>query len=212
MPVRGRFITLEGGDGAGKTTQAELLENWLTARGYEVVRTREPGGTALGTAIRRLLLHGGARIGQLAPRAEALLYAADRAQHVADVVRPAIERGAIVVQDRYIDSSLAYQGAGRVLDLAEVRKMSEWATEALWPELTVLLDVPPDVSEERRAERGEAADRLESETQSFHRAVREGFLDLARAEPDRFLVLDAAQPIGEIHEAITARVERLFDV
>ncbi|WP_440312010.1 dTMP kinase [Leucobacter chromiireducens] len=205
----GLFVTLEGGDGAGKTTQAELLEAWFVARGREVVRTREPGGTPLGAEIRRLLLHGGDEIGAVDPRAEALLYAADRAQHVATVVRPALERGAVVVQDRYIDSSLAYQGAGRVLDGGEVRQLSEWAVDGLWPQLTVLLDLPTEAAAARRQARGGASDRLESEAEAFHVAVREGFLALAAAEPERFLVLDATSSVTELHEHIVARITQL---
>ena len=207
--MSGIFITLEGGDGAGKSTQAELLGAWLETRGYEVVRTREPGGTRLGAEIRRLLLHGGEDVGDVDPRAEALLYAADRAQHVAKVVRPALERGAVVVQDRYIDSSLAYQGAGRVLDVSDVRRISEWASEGLRPQLTVLLDVDPEVAVSRRESRG-GTDRLEDETDDFHRAVRQGFLELAEADPDRYLVLDADQPAEELNEAVIARVAPLL--
>lgn len=208
--MTGLFITFEGGDGAGKSTQAELLGAWLEERGHEVVRTREPGGTRLGAEVRQLLLHGGDAVGDVDPRAEALLYAADRAQHVAKVVRPALERGAIVVQDRYIDSSLAYQGAGRVLDLDEVRRISEWAAGGLWPHLTVLLDLDLDAAAERRRARGGAADRLEAEAAEFHAAVRTGFLALAQADPDRYLVLDAAQPADALHAAILARVAPLI--
>ncbi|MFT4231453.1 MAG: dTMP kinase [Leucobacter sp.] len=208
--MTGIFITLEGGDGAGKSTQAELLGGWLEHRGHEVVRTREPGGTRLGLGIRELLLHGGEEIGEVDARAEALLYAADRAQHVARIVRPALERGAVVVQDRYIDSSLAYQGAGRVLDVADVRGISEWAAGGLWPHLTVLLDVDPGIAAERRRGRGGRADRLESEAAEFHSAVRAGFRALAAADPDRYLVLDAAQPADELHTAILARVAPLL--
>jgi len=204
--MSGLFITLEGGDGAGKSTQAEMLAAWLEARGHEVVRTREPGGTSLGAALREQLLHGG----DVSPRAEALLYAADRAQHVAEVVGPALERGAVVVQDRYIDSSLAYQGAGRPLDVAEVKGLSEWASEHLWPDLTVLLDVTPELAAKRRAAAGDAADRLEAEAQEFHQRVREGFLRLADEDRSRFLVLDAALPIDELHTAIIARVTTLL--
>ena len=208
--MTGLFITLEGGDGAGKTTQAELLEAWLAERGHEVVRTREPGGTRLGVEVRRLLLHGGDEIGAVDARAEALLYAADRAQHVAKVVRPGLERGAVVVQDRYIDSSLAYQGAGRVLDVDDVRRLSEWATEGLSPDLTVLLDIDPETAAERRRARGGEADRLEAEAAEFHAAVRAGFRSLAQAEPDRFLVLDAARPADELNAQIIARVSSLL--
>lgn len=208
--MTGIFITLEGGDGAGKSTQAEMLEAWVHSRGYEVVRTREPGGTRLGAEIRRLLLHGGDEIGEVDPRAEALLYAADRAQHVAKVVRPAIARGAVVVQDRYIDSSLAYQGAGRPLDVADIRGLSEWAADGLWPALTVLLDLDPAEAAKRREVRGAAADRLEAEAAEFHGRVRDGFLACARADPDRFLVLDASRPVDVLHTAILARVAPLL--
>lgn len=204
--MTGIFITFEGGDGAGKTTQSELLSGWLATRGLEVVRTREPGGTPLGVRVREILLHGGDEIGAVDARAEALLYAADRAQHVAQVVRPAIARGAVVVQDRYIDSSLAYQGAGRVLDTAEIRGLSEWATGGLWPHLTVLLDASTELAAERRAARGGAADRLEAEAAEFHAAVRAGFLALAQEDPDRYLVLDASLPADELHARVLARV------
>lgn len=213
--MRGLFITLEGGDGVGKSTQAKLLAEWLAGEGREVVRTREPGGTALGLEVRRLVLHGGDEIGAVDPRAEALLYAADRAQHIATVVRPALERGAVVVQDRYIDSSLAYQGAGRVLDVSDVRRVSEWAVDGLWPDVTVLLDLAPERAIARRESRdsvdGTAADRLEAEAHEFHAAVRSGFLELAQSEPDRFLVVDAEQSAEEIHEQIRARVASLLD-
>ncbi|NLA64529.1 MAG: dTMP kinase [Leucobacter sp.] len=198
----GLFVTFEGGDGAGKSTQADLLATWLEAQGYEVVRTRDPGGTPLGSAVRALLLHGD----HVDQRAEALLYAADRAQNLAEVVRPALARGAVVVQDRYIDSSLAYQGAGRPLPSSEIRELNEWATEGLWPQLTVLLDVSPDLAARRRASAGQQADRLEREAAEFHHRVREGFLALAAAEPDRFLVLDAAQEVKELHTQILSRI------
>lgn len=208
-PRNGLFVTFEGGDGAGKTTQAELLAGWCSALGREVVRTREPGGTPLGVELRRILLHGGDEIGAVDARAEALLYAADRAQHVASVVRPALARGAAVVQDRYIDSSLAYQGAGRVLDVAEVRGISEWATQGLWPHLTVLLDIEPEAAADRREARGGGTDRLEAEAEAFHGAVREGFLALAAAEPERYLVLDATRPFAQLHGEITRRVAEI---
>jgi dTMP kinase len=200
------FLTLEGGDAAGKTTQAVALERWLTGLGRTVVRTREPGGTPLGTEIRDLVLHGGA----VSPRAEALLYAADRAHHVATVVRPALARGDVVVQDRYLDSSVAYQGAGRVLDPAEVRWLSTWATEGLLPDLTVLLDLDPAVARERRGGRA-AEDRLESEHDEFHDRVREAFLSLAAEAPNRFVVLDAELPPEEVAVRIRAAVEPLLD-
>ncbi|UOQ61687.1 dTMP kinase [Leucobacter rhizosphaerae] len=204
--MAGLFITLEGGDGAGKTTQSEMLAGWLEERGHEVVRTREPGGTTLGVELRKLLLHGGS----VDPRAEALLYAADRAQHVATIVRPALERDAVVVQDRYIDSSLAYQGAGRVLNVEDVRRISAWATEELQPELTVLLDIAPEAAAARRVARGGTADRLESEATEFHQSVRDGFRALAKADPHRFLVLDATLPPEELHLQIVGRVSALL--
>jgi len=200
------FLTLEGGDGAGKTTQAVALEQWLTELGRTVVRTREPGGTALGAEIRSLVLHGD----HVAPRAEALLYAADRAHHVATVVRPALERGDVVVQDRYLDSSVAYQGAGRVLDPEEVRALSTWATEGLLPDLTILLDLDPATARDRRGGRA-AEDRLESERDDFHDRVRAAFLALAAADPDRFVVLDASEPPDAIAARIRSAVEPLLD-
>lgn len=208
--MSGIFITLEGGDGAGKTTQAEMLERWLEGRGLEVVRTREPGGTRLGTELRRLLLHGGDEVGDVDARAEALLYAADRAQHVAKVVRPALERDAVVVQDRYIDSSLAYQGAGRVLEVDEIRRISEWAAGGLWPHLTILLDLDSDTGMRRRRARGGTADRLESEAAEFHASVRDGFRALAKADPHRYFTVDASLPIDEIHTRIVGRVSGLI--
>ena len=209
--MRGVFITFEGGDGAGKTTQVRLLEEWLTERGQEVVRTFEPGATPLGAEVRKLLLHGGEEIGAIDPRAEALLYAADRAQHVAQVVKPALARGAAVVQDRYIDSSLAYQGAGRVLQVDDVRRISDWAAVGLWPELTVLLDIDAETAAERRRQRGGADDRLEAEAVEFHEAVREAFRGFADADPRRFLKLDASRSIEELQLAIRARVASLLD-
>lgn len=196
------FLTLEGGDSAGKTTQAAALEGWITGLGRTVVRTREPGGTALGAQIRSLVLHGD----HVSPRAEALLYAADRAHHVATVVRPALERGDVVVQDRYLDSSVAYQGAGRVLDPEEVRRLSTWATDSLLPDLTILLDLAPAVARGRREGRA-TEDRLEAEPDDFHDRVRAAFLALAAAEPERFVVVDAALPADEITARIRTAVE-----
>jgi dTMP kinase len=203
----GLFVTLEGGDGAGKTTQARMLEDWLVASGRTVVRTREPGGTDVGVLIRDIVLH---HRGDIAPRAEALLYAADRAHHVASIVRPALERGDVVVQDRYLDSSVAYQGAGRVLDGDEVRQLSLWATGGLLPDLTVLLDLDPARARARLDADDKPFDRLESERDDFHARVREAFLALAAAEPERFLVLDAARAPEELAADIRARVSALL--
>jgi dTMP kinase len=205
--MTGLFITFEGGDGSGKTTQINLLASWLESEGHTVVITREPGGTDLGTELRNIILH---REGFIAPRAEALLYAADRSHHIHTLVRPALKRGEIVVQDRYLDSSVAYQGAGRVLDPTEVREISLWATERLMPDLTVLLDVPASVAKERQATGERQYDRLEAEAEDFHTRVRESYLALAAEEPERFLVIDGESSIEEIHEAIVVKVSDLL--
>jgi dTMP kinase len=205
--VAGLFITFEGGDGSGKSTQSKLLTEWLTDAGHTVVHSREPGGTELGTELREIVLH---RRGFIAPRAEALLYAADRAHNIATQVRPAMERGDIVIQDRYLDSSVAYQGAGRVLDATEIRDISLWATEGLLPDLTVLLDLSAEDARERIAATRDTYDRLEAEASDFHERVRAGFLALAAAEPDRFLVLTATEPIDAIAAAIQTRVVGLL--
>lgn len=200
----GLFITLEGGDGVGKSTQAALLEEWLRERGRTVLRTREPGGTPAGVEIREIVLH---HRGDIAPRAEALLYAADRAHHIATVVRPALERGEVVVQDRYIDSSVAYQGAGRVLDADQVRDLSLWAAEGLLPDLTILLDLDETAARARLDTSRTRYDRLEAERSEFHARVRAAYLGLPEAEPQRFLVVDAALPVAEIAADIRRRLE-----
>lgn len=205
--MAGTFITFEGGDGSGKTTQIGLLNDWLVAGGHTVVVTREPGGTDLGKELRDIILHS---TGFIARRAEALLYAADRAQHIATVVRPALERGEIVVQDRYFDSSLAYQGAGRVLDVAEVRELSLWATERLIPQLTIVLDVPADVAKARQLEDDRRFDRLEAEAEDFHQRVRDSYVALAQAEPERFIVVDGTASVESIHQVIATRVSDLL--
>jgi dTMP kinase len=204
--VTGLFITFEGGDGSGKTTQARFLSDWLQASGRTVVHTREPGGTELGLELREIVLH---RRGDIAPRAEALIYAADRAHHIATKVRPAVERGDVVIQDRYLDSSVAYQGAGRVLDGTEIRNLSLWATEGFMPALTILLDLDESVGR-NRLERRTKYDRLEAEHDDFHARVRAGYLALAAAEPERFLVLNATDSMESIAAAIRARVEPLL--
>ncbi|SFL50895.1 dTMP kinase [Streptomyces pini] len=198
----GFFIALEGGDGAGKSTQVEALAEWIRSKGHEVVVTREPGATPIGKRLRSILLDVSSA--GLSHRAEALLYAADRAEHVDSVVRPALERGAVVITDRYVDSSVAYQGAGRDLSPTEVARISRWATGGLVPHLTVLLDISPETARERFTE---APDRLESESAEFHRRVRSGFLALAAADPTRYLVVDA----GLEPEAVTTVVRHRLD-
>ncbi|WP_433613027.1 dTMP kinase [Dactylosporangium sp. CA-139114] len=206
----GVFIVFEGGEGAGKSTQVNRLADGLRAIGREVVVTHEPGATPVGSRIRSLVLDRPAEGGEvLTPRAEALLYAADRAHHVASVVRPALERGAVVISDRYVDSSLAYQGAGRTLPVDEVSWLSKWATGGLKPDLVVLLDLDPSVGLARAGKRGEA-DRLESESLAFHERVRYAFLDLASADPSRYLVLDATNGVDALAEGILQRVRHLI--
>ncbi|MGC0330470.1 dTMP kinase [Streptomyces sp. SAI-170] len=201
----GFFIALEGGDGAGKSTQAEALAEWIRAKGHEVVLTREPGATPVGKRLRSILLDVSSA--GLSHRAEALLYAADRAEHVDTVVRPALERGAVVITDRYIDSSVAYQGAGRDLSPTEIARISRWATNGLVPNLTVLLDVSPETARERFTE---APDRLESEPAEFHARVRSGFLTLAAADPGRYLVVDAGQEPEGVTTVIRARLDQML--
>jgi len=196
----GLFVVFEGGEGAGKSTQVSRLAALLTEAGHEVVVTREPGATPVGAKIRALLLDPAT---SLSPRAEALLYAADRAQHVATVVRPALERGAIVISDRYVDSSLAYQGAGRALPTDEIASLSRWATDGLRPDVTLLLDIDPAVGLARATG---SPDRIEQESLAFHHAVRDGFLALAAADPDRYLVVSAMQSPDVVHEAVASRV------
>ncbi|MFV2097033.1 dTMP kinase [Micromonospora sp. LOL_014] len=205
--ANGVFVVFEGGEGAGKSTQVTALAQALRERGREVVVTREPGASGLGEKIRRLVLDGGPDAPS--PRAEALLYAADRAHHVATVVRPALARGAVVVSDRYVDSSLAYQGAGRTLPVDEVSWLSSWATGGLKPDLVVLLDIEPRAGLDRAQRRGAGADRLESESLAFHERVRYAFLDLAAADPKRYLVLDATRGVDEVRGAVLDRVEVL---
>ena len=201
--MAGLFITLEGGDGTGKSTQIALLQEWFESRGREVVRTFEPGGSEFGKEIREIVLHSR---GHIEPRSEALLYAADRAHNIATIVRPALERNAVVIQDRYLDSSVAYQGAGRVLDPVEIRDLSMWATNALVPDLTVVLDLDPVVSRERLLAVNKTFDRLESQELDFHIRVRDSYLGMAKADPDRFLVLDATLDRLEIRDRIIERI------
>lgn len=199
-PSRGLFLAFEGGEGAGKSTQSRLLAAHLEAAGHRTLVTYEPGDTTAGAAIRAIVLDPAT--GHLAPRAEALLYAADRAHHVGTLVRPALEQGITVITDRYLDSSVAYQGAGRVLDQDEVERISLWATEGLLPDLTVLLDLDPAVGLPRAGH----PDRLEAEPLDFHRRVRQAFLDLAARDPGRYAVIDADRPVEAVACDVSAAV------
>jgi dTMP kinase len=204
-PTRGLFISFEGGEGSGKSTQTQLLKKWLEGKNRTVVLTREPGGTEIGISLRKILLSK--ETGTISPRAEALMYAADRAHHVYSLIRPALERGDVVITDRYFDSSIAYQGAGRVLDANEIGRISRWATESLIPTLTIVLDQDPAIGLKRIKE----TDRLESEPIEFHQRIRQGFLDLAMQDPERYLVIDATQSIEEVHRIIVQKIENLIE-
>lgn len=202
--MAGLFVVFEGGDGAGKSTQAAHLERRLRAAGREVVRTFEPGDTPIGRTLRELVLNKAT--GDLAPECEALLFAADKAQHVAQVVVPALARGAVVICDRYVDSTLAYQGAGRTLDVADVERINRWATHDLRPDLTVVLDLEPAAGVGVMAHR----DRMEDAGAAFHERVRAGFLALAQRDPQRYLVLPARDAVDDLANAIGARVDALL--
>ena len=205
MAARGVFITFEGGDGSGKSTQIQSVRDWFESRGREVIVTREPGGTELGTEIRRLVQNGPEDVDA---RTEALLYAADRAYHVATVIAPALERGAVVLGDRYIDSSLAYQGAARSLGVDGIASLSAWATQGLYPSLTFLLDLPPEVGARRRTD---APDRMERESMDFHERVRHQYLRLADAEPERIVVIDAVGTVDEVFSEIRGVLVERFE-
>ena len=199
----GVFVSFEGGDGAGKSTQIGLLADWFTRAGHEVVVGHEPGGTAMGQTLRQLVLHGE----DMSPRTEALLYAADRAHHASTVIRPALERGAVMITDRYLDSSVAYQGGGRDLSADDVEGLSLWATQGLLPHVTILLDLDPVVGVGRV---GRSLDRLESAGAEFHARTRRAYLGRAATHPDRIVVVDAAGSVEEVHAKVVAAVaERL---
>ncbi len=200
----GVFVCFEGGEGAGKSTQVQLLRGWLEQAGYAVLVTFEPGDTPVGRDIRRIVLDPAT--GHLDDRTEALLYAADKAEHVAKVVLPALADDRVVITDRYVDTSLAYQGLGRGLAAAELERVLRWATGDLRPQLTVLLDVDPEAG----LGRFEGRDRIEAESVEFHRRAREGFLVLAAADPEHYLVLDATQDRETIAAAVRERLEGLL--
>lgn len=204
----GLFISFEGIDGVGKSTQIDLLEKHLGELGRTTLRSFEPGGTELGQEIRNMLLH---RKGQLGARAEALLFAADRAHHSATKVKPALAAGTDVILDRYLDSSVAYQGAGRELDATEIRNLSMFAVQGLLPDLTILLDMDAAAALARRDTTGNTPDRLESEKVEFFEAVRQGYLTLAAAEPQRFFVVDASASVEQMAHVIRARVDELLN-
>lgn len=204
----GLFIVFEGGDGAGKSTQAAAVQARLEAAGHAVLRTREPGGTPIGEKLRSLVLEHGH--GEIDARTEALIFAASRAAHVQQVILPALERGEIVLCDRFIDSSVAYQGAGRELGIAAVRDINLWATASLLPDVTVLLDVAPDDGRDRRLAGEAAEDRLESEPDDFHGRIRAAFLELAAARPAEYLVLDARAEREVLTAAILERIDGLL--
>ena len=200
----GAFVCFEGGEGSGKSTQSRLLRAWLESEGYAVRLTFEPGDTTVGRELRRIVLDPAT--GAISDRTEVLLYAADKAEHVDTVVLPALERGEVVLTDRYVDSTLAYQGAGRSLRVAEVEQVARWATADLRPHLTVVLDLEPETGLGRFAGR----DRIEGESLGFHRRVREAFLGMAAADPDHYIVLDARAPVDEIEGAVRDRVRPLL--
>jgi dTMP kinase len=202
-PTQGVFIVFEGGEGIGKTTQAKLLKAWLEQEGESVVLSREPGGSDLGIEIRKILLSHST--GEISPRAEALLYAADRAHHVFSVIRPALAAGEVVISDRYFDSSIAYQGAGRVLEPGEVARISRWATESLFPTLTIIIDLPAEIGLGRL----KSKDRLESQPLAFHERVRQEFLQLSLLDPERYFIVDGNKSIEDIHSAIITRVSEI---
>jgi dTMP kinase len=206
----GLFIAFEGGDGAGKSTQAAELAASLESRGLTVLRTREPGGTPIGEKLRSLVLDHGH--GHIDAHTEALIFAASRAAHASQVIRPALDRGEVVLTDRYIDSSVAYQGAGRGLGNDAVRDLNLWATSGLNPDLTVLLDVDPAVGRRRRTAGDAAEDRLESEADEFHGRIRTAFLELAAGRPEQYLVLPAHLPVDELAARILERVEALLSL
>jgi dTMP kinase len=201
----GVFVCFEGGEGSGKSTQSRRLAAWLEEQGYAVVSTFEPGDTEVGRQLRQIVLSP--ETGAISDRTEALLYAADKAEHVDAVVLPALERGAVVITDRYVDSTLAYQGAGRALAVEEVEHVARWATRDLRPHLTVLLDLDPQQGLSRFAGR----DRIEGESVEFHQRVRESFVAMAGAEPDHYLVLDARADVEEIGAHVRAAVAPLLD-
>ncbi len=201
----GVFVCFEGGEGSGKSTQSRRLRDWVESEGFTALLTFEPGDTEVGRKLRQIVLSP--ETGDLSDRTEVLLYAADKAEHVDTVVQPALDRGEVVITDRYVDSTLAYQGAGRALDVAEVERVARWATHDLRPHLTVVLDLEPEQGLARFEER----DRIEGESLEFHERVRDAFVRMADADPDHYLVLDARKPVDDITAAVRERVTPLLE-
>lgn len=207
--MKGKFIVFEGIDGSGKTTQINLLAEDLRSRGFTVLDTREPGGTRVGESIREILLNPA--YGELDPRAEALLYAAARAQHVAQVILPALNKGKIVLCDRFLDSSLAYQGFGRGIGVNLLRRINEPATDGLVPDLTIILDSGIENGMDRISQSGRDVDRIEREARTFHRKVRSGYLELAAREPCRYKVINANRPVGQVYADVLIAVGEILN-
>lgn len=203
--MTGRFITIEGIDGSGKTTQARLLKEWLEARGHSVLFTREPGGSKLGNQIREILLNP--ENGEMTDRAELFLYLADRSQHVEEVIKPALAQGQLVISERYADSTTAYQSGGREIHPEIVALLNRFATDSLLPDLTLVLDLDPKPALSRRSQKWGSPDRLESQSLKFHQRVAAGYRELARREPDRVKLIDASPDEQTVHEKIIALVE-----
>jgi dTMP kinase len=210
-PTRGLFIVFEGGDGAGKTTQVAMAQQWLESRGATVRTTREPGGTQISEELRSLVLEHGH--GEIDARTEALIYSAARAAHVQQVIRPSLEAGTHIICDRFVDSSLAYQGMGRELGFAAVASINDFATGGLKPDVTIILDISAEQGRARRiaASGGvEDSDRLEAEPDDFHERIRNAFLELAAQDPQRYLVLDATASVEQLHQSIVEHLAGLL--
>lgn len=206
--TRGKFITVEGIEGTGKSTNIDFLTSLIAASGFEVVRTREPGGTPMAEKIRQLLLdHDQEPLPEIA---ELLLFFASRSLHLQNAIVPALKEGKWVICDRFTDASRAYQGSGRGLDLDRIERLAEWVQEGLEPDMTILLDAPAEIGMQRTAARGDA-DRMDSQELSFYRRVRSGYLTLANAHPDRFAVVDASQPLDQVQASIAVEVSRFFN-
>lgn len=198
---KGCFITFEGADGCGKTTQARLIGAYLKDKGFDVLTTREPGGSNLGISLREILLH---HEGYVSPKCESFLFLADRAQHVDTIIVPAVQEGKVVLCDRYTDSTIAYQGYGKGENIELIKKLNDMATSGKKPDLTLVFDVDSEVAQTRL---GGEKDRMESEGMTFHKNVRQGYLNIAKAEPDRVVIIDANQPIDAVFIAAKKVVE-----